>query len=46
MLWYTSIFYSKLLKIVQNLFGLIQKLNTTWLRQGDFQIPPSFQVFP
>jgi len=31
MLWYTSIFYSKLLKIVQNLFGLVQKLTTTWL---------------
>jgi len=39
MLWYTSIFYSKLLKIVQ-------KLTTTWLRQGDFQTPFSSQVFP
>jgi hypothetical protein len=39
MLWYTSIFYSKLLKIVQ-------KLTTTWLTQGDFQTPPSSQVFP
>jgi hypothetical protein len=46
MLWHTSIFYSKLLKIVQNLFGLVQKLTTIWLTQRDFQTPFSSQVFP
>ncbi len=41
MLWYTSIFYSKLLKIVQNLFELV----TTWLTQGDFQTPLHLKYF-